>query len=1289
MSSTTTCTSCCLKCANARPGPETRIDPEAFGLDNLLRLGTISITLGEDSRPEIYCEHVHASDGWHPYGGTAKFLPLTSLADVRTCQGLEFLVKHQFIDATYRIHKTGRLIARIYLIPYDLPGARGVLHNRKDVVLGPGKRYLQSLLPRVVADWEGNDDAAQSALPDTKDGRTLAEIYSELCSPDPGLVRGYGDISSRLQNHDDDLAGLGLRSELYGYQRMSVATLLEHELSEKSVPNPLYIPLSSLDGKPYYFQPGTSEVLLEKQMVTPGKGGILCEELGTGKTVMIIALILATLHQLPSPEESLLDDRPILTPLSFRHFPSSECVLARKRLGHNAEPTGDRVPSLVEMLLHRIRTAPDNNVPNLNIPAGERRSLRLSSSEEHFEKLPFSDLCNANVPFYFHHLGEPERTKRGNNATGPKRMYLSAATLVVVPANLLSQWDREIIKHAELPLRTLIARTKTEMPPVRELATNYDVILMTYNRFTVEATQRNTMKLHSWKTCQCPEFPGSRVPNCRCQVTNVSPFLQIRWKRLVIDEGHVSASLTTTLTPFAKLLSVERRWIVTGTPTTNLLGLGLGKRTIEESTGAYEDDDILAVDEAYMQVDSHDTFLGSSGHTPLSSSSSKDNFTSAHDMHPSASQSPAPETQRRVWNKYDRGDLRKLGNMITHFVAVPQFAGDPKLMTTNIIEPLLDRNGPRPGSIPVLNQIMNMVMIRHRVEDVEKDVVLPPLVHESVLLELDPLSVISYNALQAIIAINAVDSERKDQDYLFHPSNAEYLQETVKNMSQLMFWRVDEQLYNVKELAASAPRHIKMAMERGASAQDMKLLHEAFRHVMIAANDELWEAVQQHEDVLYRIYSMPQTVFDAWRRTPNVQLPDDPSFMGYLHADRLVKMYHILLQKPLISELELVNMGHQIAHQDAMLRQAYQNSQRKHNKSGSSTSKKQSQVPGAETASSHGHSQIADSAVKKAGAKETLREMQTELGHSMALLEKAADDDSIESISSTPNPGEHRSKLSKLASASCLVPVRIGSSTSTELNYIIKEVMQHSATEKFLIFSDSELTLAHVAEALKIIHVKFLRFTAQIPAEHREQMVLTFETCQPYRVFLMELKHGARGLNLVSASRVIFCEPVWHADVESQAMKRVHRIGQTRPITVKTLAIKGTAEEAVVSRRHALHNIHDKLPKLIEEPVMRDFIANPKFIQYAPQSTGPQIEIPLVDLPALDTTNSIKVKIRRLPSDTVPRKRITLGDPIISGDEESRLTSSIQSKREGTTQANQPEADDERPAKRKRTVRFA
>lgn len=49
-----------------------------------------------------------------------------------------------------------------------------------------------------------------------------------------------------------------------------------------------------------------------------------------------------------------------------------------------------------------------------------------------------------------------------------------------------------------------------------------------------------------------------------------------------------------------------------------------------------------------------------------------------------------------------------------------------------------------------------------RIQDIEADVSLPPLIQEAVLLDLDPLVVKSYNAFQAVIVINAIDSERKD-----------------------------------------------------------------------------------------------------------------------------------------------------------------------------------------------------------------------------------------------------------------------------------------------------------------------------------------------------------------------------------------------------------------------------------------------------------------------------------------------------------------------------------------------
>ena len=158
---------------------------------------------------------------------------------------------------------------------------------------------------------------------------------------------------------------------------------MQRELQPGVIPDPLYVPIHGIDGSNFYFQPATMEVVHDRPTVAQTRGGILCEELGTGKTVMSLALILATLDQLPAPEESYLDPRPVLSPLAARYFPSQTYVDAREKVAQRSpvrriEDTSGatRVPSLTEYVLHLCAKDPAGTGARV---AGD--VLRLRSSE--------------------------------------------------------------------------------------------------------------------------------------------------------------------------------------------------------------------------------------------------------------------------------------------------------------------------------------------------------------------------------------------------------------------------------------------------------------------------------------------------------------------------------------------------------------------------------------------------------------------------------------------------------------------------------------------------------------------------------------------------------------------------------------------------------------------------------------------------------------------------------------------------------------------------------------------
>ncbi|HEX4229510.1 MAG TPA: SNF2-related protein [Bryobacteraceae bacterium] len=81
---------------------------------------------------------------------------------------------------------------------------------------------------------------------------------------------------------------------------------------------------------------------------------------------------------------------------------------------------------------------------------------------------------------------------------------------------------------------------------------------------------------------------------------------------------------------------------------------------------------------------------------------------------------------------------------------------------------------------------------------------------------------------------------------------------------------------------------------------------------------------------------------------------------------------------------------------------------------------------------------------------------------------------------------------------------------------------------------------------------------------NRQEKVERFQEDAQCPLFLVSLKAGGLGLNLTAAEYVFLLDPWWNPAVETQAIDRAHRIGQTHQVFAYRLIARDTVEEKVV-----------------------------------------------------------------------------------------------------------------------------
>ncbi len=133
---------------------------------------------------------------------------------------------------------------------------------------------------------------------------------------------------------------------------------------------------------------------------------------------------------------------------------------------------------------------------------------------------------------------------------------------------------------------------------------------------------------------------------------------------------------------------------------------------------------------------------------------------------------------------------------------------------------------------------------------------------------------------------------------------------------------------------------------------------------------------------------------------------------------------------------------------------------------------------------------------------------------------------------------------------------------SIKLNTLVDQLTGEVGNHNALVFSQFVGMLKLIRERLEALQIPYLYLDGS--TRDRQKVVQTFEQSEAHRIFLISLKAGNTGLNLVKADYVYIVDPWWNPAVEAQAIDRTHRIGQDKHIFAYKLICKDSVEEKIL-----------------------------------------------------------------------------------------------------------------------------
>ena len=169
--------------------------------------------------------------------------------------------------------------------------------------------------------------------------------------------------------------------------------------------------------------------------------------------------------------------------------------------------------------------------------------------------------------------------------------------------------------------------------------------------------------------------------------------------------------------------------------------------------------------------------------------------------------------------------------------------------------------------------------------------------------------------------------------------------------------------------------------------------------------------------------------------------------------------------------------------------------------------------------------------------------------------------------------------LLRLRQAAChpgLINPAVTTDPSAKLEMLIPSIAEVvEEGHKVLVFSQFTSFLAIVRDRLDQEKLVYEYLDGR--TRNRAAKVERFQTDPDCPIFLISLKAGGLGLNLTAAEYVYLLDPWWNPAVESQAIDRSHRIGQTQNVFAYRLICRNTVEEKILELQQKKRDLADAI----------------------------------------------------------------------------------------------------------------